>query len=544
MLSDSLQSFGRRLSAGPGVDSLPVWKQGGLQESQASALNRNLAALLVITTVLLLGVGIGLDLARLIIPPLYLLAVLAIGLRAGRQPATLAALVGAAAFCVLFLLPGPNLGPHDAGAFISFSALLLAGLAVGRLSGKAAEATNAARIREAHLSALQALAAAQAGASGLEEILRTFAHHFQRTIQLPLIVAVPKGKMLTPRFCSPGFLFDGVEAAAAGWAFKHQEPAGRGTVNLSSARAYYLPLQTWRGAVGVLGVVADGGGEALSAEGRDLLDAFAYQATLSIARGLSDEDAQQVELLREADRIQKALLNSVSHNLRTPLASIIGTLSSLLDDRSILDQATQSELLDNALEEARRLNRLVRNLLDGARLESGEFRIKLDICEFQDVIAATLAQLGEATARRRIVVRMDDELPMLRLDLVLVSQVLVNLVENALKYSPPELPVEIHVRRSNGHLHVRVVDYGKGIPEDDIDHIFERFHRGRLSGCTGGLGLGLSICKGFVEAHNGRIWVERLVERGTAVAFVLPCPEWAQARENGDESGSITHTRG
>jgi len=252
------------------------------------------------------------------------------------------------------------------------------------------------------------------------------------------------------------------------------------------------------------------------------LVAFANQAALSIARGLLEEEAQQIELLREADKIQKTLLNSVSHNLRTPLSSIIGSLSSLAVAPRVPDPAVQRELIDTALGEARRLNRLVGNLLDMARLESGSFRIKSEPCDIQDVIGAALGQLGAALQGRSIPVRLPSELPLVQMDFVLISQVLVNLIENALKYSPPARPVEIRVECEREHVAVHVADRGKGIAEEDLVNVFDSFRRGRSTGGVTGLGLGLAISKGFVEAHAGRIWAIRRPGGGTIIAFRLP----------------------
>ena len=359
--------------------------------------------------------------------------------------------------------------------------------------------------------------------SFLEEIcFNLLASHLAESFDRPIVVVLPKGKALVPRFCSPDLVFDENEAAAAAQAFQRGEAAGRGTGNIPTASAYYLPLRTWRGTEGVLGIVAREPDEWTRPGPRDLLETFANQAAISIARGRLEEEAQQVEILRETGRIQKTLLNSVSHNLRTPLSSIIGSLTSLAEAPYEPDPGTQRELVDTALGEARRLNRLVGNLLDMARLESGSFQIKSEPCDVEDVIGAALAQLGAALRGRPVAVRLPPGLPMVPMDFVLITQVLVNVVENAVKYSPPASPVELEAQHCGEHVAVSVKDRGRGIAEEELTQVFDRFHRGRQSGGIAGLGLGLSISKGFIEAHRGRIWAERGPGGGTVVTFHLP----------------------
>jgi two-component system, OmpR family, sensor histidine kinase KdpD len=524
----------------PGYDSTG----SQVPKDRNAGLRRYIPGLSLIALIMLLGLGLGQELARLILPPIYFLVVLATGLREGRQAATAAALLGAAVFCVAFLLPDKNLGPYDAGAFISFGAMLSAGIVVGALAGSASEAAATAQQREADISALQSLTAALADATGQEAILAALASHLVKAFHRPVIVLLPDGGILVPRFCSPGLELNEHEAAAAAQAFSRNEETGRGTPNAPHARGYYIPLCTWRGTVGVLGILADDTQAPIAPENRHLLEAFANQAALSIARELLEEEAQQVEILRETDKLQKILLNSVSHNLRTPLATIIGSLTSLAETPRMLDRATQRELLDTALIEARRLNRLVGNLLDVARLESGTFKIKSELCDMQDVIGAALSQLGRMLANRPVPVHVPVDLPMISMDFVLISQVLVNLLENAHKYSPPGLPVEIAVEHAGKCLEVRVADRGKGIAENELPGIFDRFQRGRLSDNRKGLGLGLSISKGFVEAHNGRIWAEKRAGGGSIFAFSLPGTESHGDAKPDNERAAAANTGG
>jgi two-component system sensor histidine kinase KdpD len=208
--------------------------------------------------------------------------------------------------------------------------------------------------------------------------------------------------------------------------------------------------------------------------------------------------------------------------LRTPIASVTGALTSVLEDGYLLDASTQRELLETARDEAKRLDRLLRNLLDMTRLEGSALRIKIELCDVQDVIGSALAQLGEAAKLRRIAVVVASDTPLIPMDSALIVQVVVNLLENALKYSAAESAIEVEAQVTGDCLQACVRDGGDGIPEGDLERVFEKFYRSASAGVAKGAGLGLSICKGFIEAHHGRIWIERPARGGTEVKFTLP----------------------
>jgi PAS domain S-box-containing protein len=240
------------------------------------------------------------------------------------------------------------------------------------------------------------------------------------------------------------------------------------------------------------------------------------------AREAANRAKSESLALQETDRLQKALLNSVSHNLRTPLASVIGAINTVLEDGALLDAPTQQSLLKTAQEEAKKLDRLVQNLLDMTRLEGGAIRVRTELCDVHDVVGAALEQLGDATRGHAISTIFLPDMPLVPMDQVLIVQVLVNLLDNALKYSPGEATIQIEARLNSGQLEVRVLDRGMGISEQELERVFEKFYRGTPHGAARGAGLGLSICKGFVEAHNGRILAKCRAQGGTEVAFFLP----------------------
>jgi len=287
-----------------------------------------------------------------------------------------------------------------------------------------------------------------------------------------------------------------------------------------------IPFYVEGEGVGVIWVIAHD--QSVCFDSEDLrvmtsLGAFAstaYQTLLSLDRKL-EAGVQRTQCLQETDKLQKALLNSISHDLRSPLASISGALDSVLADWKLLDLRTQHELLETAQSEAKRLNQLVQNLLDLTRLEGGALQLNTEQCDIQDVIGTAINQLGEAARQRQINVDVPVDLPLVPLDFVLIVQVVVNLLDNALKYSESVAPVQIEAQIAADQLQVRVCDRGKGIREDDLKRVFDKFYRETSAGPRGA-GLGLSICRGLVETHGGRIWVERRPEGGTVAAFTLP----------------------
>ena len=249
-----------------------------------------------------------------------------------------------------------------------------------------------------------------------------------------------------------------------------------------------------------------------SARPRPILQAFADLASIIAAESVP----------RDTGRLQKALLNSIAHNLRTPLASIMGVLTTLEEDDAVLNPALRGDLVDTAREEADRLNRLLGNLLDLSRIESGAVEVRIDDWDVEDLIGAALEKLGSGARRREIRIDIAAGLPPVPMDFVLIVQVLVNVIDNAMKYSAQEAPIRIGARVRDNELEIAVTDEGEGIEEKDLPYIFEKFNRAGRTGETGGIGLGLSICRSLVEAHRGTIRAERCEPRGTRVEFRLP----------------------
>ena len=354
----------------------------------------------------------------------------------------------------------------------------------------------------------------------MDEILAAIEHSFTSALGFPSAVFIAQGDGLCVKYHSSRFEPDRNDLANASLSISSGNPVTRFT-SAPDLHSYFVPLTTCRGTIGSLGFRASGFRGRLPTPIWTLVESFANQTALAMLRVSLEDKARHADFLADGDSLQKALFNSIAHNVRTPLASIIGVLSTLQEEE-IASQPIRRDLIDTARQEAERLNRLLGNLLDLSRLEAGVLQIRKDPCDVQDLIGAALEQLGSAVEKRSIEVKIAPGLPFVPMDFVLIVQVLVNLLDNALKYSPAGQSITVEARVHAGSLEICVSDSGSGLAEDDFVHIFEKFHRGGRSGETGGIGLGLSICKGLIEAHHGSIRAERRHPRGTAVTCTLP----------------------
>jgi two-component system sensor histidine kinase KdpD len=471
------------------------------------------------------------ELVRLFISPtnlvmLYLLVVVITALRLGRGPAIMASILSVLAFDFFFVPPRITFAVSDTQYFITFASLLIVGVVISTLASRARDQAEAARRRETHTAALYELSRDLTTSVGLSAVLQAIMTQVSQTFSRQVVLLLPQGDTLVLHAASPGFDFNDNEYAVAVWAFQHGQPAGRGTATLPAATSRYLPLKTASAVVGVLGVKPADPHDQLTPEQRRLLDTFAGQAALAIERAQLAEQARQAQLLQETERLQTALLNSISHDLRTPLAAITGVLSSLQEDEAVLDQATRRELVETARQEADRMNRLVGNLLDMTRLEAGAMKVALQPADIEDVIGVALAQLAGPLEQRPVRVDIPAGLPLTSMDFVLMVQVLVNLLDNALKYSPAETPLDIQVYTTDSTMRIDIADRGVGIPAEELSRVFDKFYRVQRPGHkVSGTGLGLSICKGIIEAHGGQISVQNRAGGGTIVSLSLPLPK-------------------
>ncbi len=459
---------------------------------------------------------------------IYLLTVVVAAIYLGRGPSLLAALLSVLAFDFFFVPPRLTFAVRDSEYLLTFIGLLAVSLVISNLAVRVREQAEGAEHRAAQTAELYALSRDLAVAVDLDAIVQAILAHVGQTFSREVAVLLPEGNGVKPRALSPGFELNENELAVAAWAFQHNQPAGRGTNTLPAASVRYSPLQTARGVVGVLGVKPSDPNSQLTPDQQPLLDAFVSQAALAVERAQLADQARQAQVLQATEKLQTALLNSISHDLRTPLVSITGALSSLQEDDVELDEATRRSLVENAREEAERLNRLVGNLLSMTRIESGALRMVLEPADIQDVIGVALEQVSDRLQDSRVFIQVPDELPLVRVDFVLIVQVLVNLLDNAIKYSAADAPIEIAAHPAGAFLEVEVRDRGVGIPRDDLGRVFDKFYRVQRPESVSGTGLGLSICKGIVEAHGGFIVAENRPDGGTIITFALPLQETAK----------------
>ncbi|GAB4149483.1 MAG: sensor histidine kinase KdpD [Candidatus Promineifilaceae bacterium] len=457
---------------------------------------------------------------------LYLVGVMLAAFWFGRGPAIFASVLSVIAFDLIFVPPYYAFAVTDVQYVLTFIGLLAVGLAISALAARAREQTLAARRREGQTAALYELSQRLAVVSTLEEIAQTGVKQVTATFNSPAAVFLPdeSGERLTFAAGAPDFHLEPDSYAVADWVFRHGQPAGRHTETLAGVRGDYLPLQTSGQVVGVIAVELPPG--SFSGEQRRFLASFASQVALALEKANLAEQARRTRLLEETEKLQTTLLNAISHDLRTPLATITGALSSLLDDADLLSESARQELAYAAWEEALKLNRLVGNLLDMTRLESGALRVACQPYDVSELVGAALAQMPNQLQGRQVKRLIPDDLPAVAIDLTLMVQALVNLVDNAVKYSPPHELIEIEAYQAQQSVIVAVKDRGPGLPEGELAHIFSKFYR-LNAGSVGGTGLGLSIAKGIVEAHNGRIWAENRPGGGAIFCMALPVAEVA-----------------
>ncbi len=453
---------------------------------------------------------------------LYLLAVVLAAAQLGLRPAILTAALGVLSFDFFFIPPRGSFKVDDTEYVFTFFGLFVVGVVISSLVNKARERAEVMRERELQTESLYYLSRDLAAAVDRDSIMAAVLKNISETLQAQLAVLVPHGEQMETLAISKDLQLNVKELAVADWAFRNRRPAGVATETLSSAELLYLPLTTPASFLGVLGIKLENMADYRSPQNRRLLDAFVTQISLAMERVQLAEQAEQVQLLRARESLERALLNSISHDLRTPLVTIIGALSSLRDDNLQLDDRRRRALLTGAWDEAERLNRFVGNLLDMTRLEAGEMGLHKEPSDVQDLIGCALAVLESKLAEREVAVKLAEGLPLVTIDMVLMSQVLVNLLDNSLKYSPAGSSIEITAHRHGEHLFIEVLDRGPGIPEQDLQRVFEKFYRLPVPEGVGGTGLGMSICKGIVEAHDGKIWARKRSGGGLRITIQLP----------------------
>ena len=453
---------------------------------------------------------------------IYLLVVVLASLYLGLRSAILTALLGVLAFDFFFVPPPFTLAVDDTQYLITFAGLFTVGLVISTLVAKARAQAEAVRVREAQTASLYALSRDLAAAADLETVAGSVVRHVGDSLEAQAAVLAPGAPGLSVLRATAGLILEEKELAVADWVFHNGRAAGAGTGTLSSAEMRHVPLRGMGGIAGVLAVSFRSGTLPRPLERAALLDAFANQAALAMERVTLARKAGQARLLEEADKLHRAILSSISHDLRTPLVTITGALSSLREEGDRLPEPNRRDLVEGAWQEAGRLNQFVGNLLEMSRLEAGVLRTHAEPCDVQDLFGSAVDSLAGRLEGRPVRMNVPPDLPLVAMDFVLMKLVITNLLDNAIKYSPPEVPVELLAGLVPDGVELSVADRGPGIPESDLDRIFDKFYRARRAGDVAGTGLGLAISRGIVEAHGGAIRAENRPGGGARLIVTLP----------------------
>ena len=483
-------------------------------------LRRLAPALIAVTLATICGLFIygRLDLAD--VAMLYILCITVVATGYGHWAALLASVLSVAALDFFFIPPRFTFVVQDIRHIGTFAVMLGVGWVVANLAERIRTQARLALEREQHTGALYRLGAALADGGDAAAIQRRVESYISQALGMSALVllADPKGR-LEARTAQDVSL-DADELAVAHWALENASPAGRGTKALPGARCLFLPLLGAESPVGVLALFHDfsRGHQGTGAKGLPL--ALASQVSLALERARLAEERAEARLRADHEQLRSTLLSSVSHDLRTPLGTITGATTTLLDPGPEATPGDQRMLLQTIHQESCRLERLVNNLLELTKLESGQVQVRKEWVPMEEVVGAAVGRMEELLGDRPLSLELRDA--WVPLDPVLLEQVLLNLLDNALKFSPPGSPIEIEGWVLEGQARLTVADHGPGFKPGEEETVFEKLHRGSLAGLAPGAGLGLAICRGIIQAHGGAIKAANRPQGGALITLTLP----------------------
>jgi len=509
------------------------------------------AALVVLACSLVAGLmdWAGLSEANLVM--IYLLGVAYVAARHGRGPAVATSIASVLVFDFVFVPPAYTFEVSGTQYLLTFAVMLGIALLISTMTVRIREQAEASREREQRTGALFRMSRHLSSTTGTLTLVHVALIELADVFGKEVTILLPDaaGRLAAPPGAPAGFVESDERTGVALWVLQHGQAAGHGTDTLPGCRALYMPLTASQGTLGVLGIKPPEGVRLSAPEQRQLLQTLANQIALALERDALARTAQQVQVAAETERLRNSLLASVSHDLRTPLAVISGASGALLEEgepSGVADPAVRRQMLQSIHSEAARLSRLVRNLLDMTRLQSGALAPECEWLPLEEVVGSALNALGGRLSGRAVRVDLPAELPMLFVDGVLLEQVFINLLENALRHTPEGTPIDIHAHAEPAEtaaaakpapgavqpapsavqaaamqdVVIDVSDRGPGIPPDELARVFEKFYRSQRG--RGGTGLGLTICRGIVEAHGGRM--EALARDGGGATFRLRLP--------------------
>jgi two-component system sensor histidine kinase KdpD len=455
----------------------------------------------------------------------FLTAIVGVAVRFGLWPSLLASLASALCYNFFFLPPIYTFtiaDPHNIAAFALFT---LVAVIVSHVAARARVQAVTAQARVRAVESLYSFSRKLAGAGTLDDVLWATAYQTALMLKVRVVLLLPSNGAITVKAgYPPEDTLGDADLAAAKWTWENDRAAGRGSDTLPGAKCLFLPIHTGRGAIGVVGIDSDKAGPLLTPDQRRLLDALMDQGALAIERVQLVEDMDRVERTAETERLRNALLTSISHDLKTPLASVLGSAGALRDLEDKLSDSEKVELLATIIDESERLNRFIANLLDMTKLESGAVAPKLAPHDLSEIIGSTLQRTAKILRHHSVQLDLGTDVPMVSLDAVLFEQVLFNLLDNAAKYAAAGTTIFIRTWRERDSVSLQIADEGNGIPQDDLEHIFDKFYRvQKTDQVRPGTGLGLAISRGFVEAMHGTIIAANRSDRRGAI-FTIRLP--------------------
>jgi two-component system sensor histidine kinase KdpD len=407
--------------------------------------------------------------------------------------------------------------PTNVAAFFFF---MLIAILVSNVAARVRTQAVAAIGRVRTTESLYAFSRKLAGTATLDDVLWATAYQIALMLKVRVVLLLPEEDVLTVKAgYPPEDQLDKADLAAANWAWGNDRTAGRGSDT-------FLPMRTGRGPIGVIGIDDDRTGPLLTPDARRLLDALVDQGALAIERVLLVEDMDRVKRTVESDRLRSALLTSISHDLKTPLASVLGAASTMRDLGSGLNETEKRDLLATVIDESERLNRFIANLLDMTKLESGAIVPNTARQDIGEIVGSVLRRAGKILVHHKVALELAADMPMLELDAVLFEQVLFNILDNAAKYAPAGTTISIRSQRDKTSMTLQIIDEGDGIPPTELESVFDKFYRAQKGDhVRPGTGLGLAISRGFVEAMRGTITATNRTDRSGAVLTIrLPIP--------------------
>ena len=462
------------------------------------------------------------ELANLVM--VFLLGVVFIATRFGRGPSIFASFLGVAIFDLLFVQPYFSFSVSDSQYLVTLLAMLTVAMLISNLMANVRSQAKVAGHRERRATVLYAMSRELTASRSEDEIVRTAVHHLYSEFGSRNVILFPdaNGRIVYPTGRAVPESLHAADLSVAQWVMDHDEIAGQGTHTLPGAEAVYFPLSNKETVLGVLVLLPVNLRRVFLPEQQKLLETFLGQIAQAITRVRLSEQARQAQVEMEAERLRNSLLSSISHDLRTPLATIVGSASTLVEEDNALRAEDKLKLSRAIYDEAQRMSSLVNNILDMARLDAGAVELNKQWYPLDEIIGVVLTRLQKRLADRPVSVKLPPGTPMIYVDAVMIEQVLINLLENALRYTPEGSPLEIIAEVSVAAVEISVADRGPGIPAGSEYELFEKFYRVQREAAQSGVGLGLAICKAIIEAHGGSIQAQNRKAGGAVFSFIIP----------------------